>query len=201
MAKKRGRYSLPFGEQEGDILPNKLNLTTLEEVTEAEFEGFLRAQIILVNELTQKTVFDAAYIRRIHQLAFKDLYFFAGKYRTVNISKGGFLFPVARFLDRAMAILEAEMLQILPSVYEEEDDLIQDIARIHAELLYIHPFREGNGRVARLLADMMALKQGYDWLNFSKIDEEVFPQYVRAVQAAVDRDYQPMEEIIRLVFY
>jgi cell filamentation protein len=84
------------------------------------------------------------------------LYTFAGKTRTVNLSKGGFMFPPALALDNALKEFNDDVLTNLPKVYESEEQLIRDIARVHAELLFIHPFREGNGRTARLLANLMA---------------------------------------------
>jgi len=55
---------------------------------------------------------------------------------------------------------ERAALKQLPDLYEDRDALIRDVAHVHGELLFIHPFREGNGRMARLLADMMVQKQG-----------------------------------------
>ena len=39
-------------------------------------------------------------------------------------------------------------------------EVARSIAGVHAELLLVHPFREGNGRLARWLADLMALQAG-----------------------------------------
>jgi hypothetical protein len=43
-------------------------------------------------------------------------------------------------------------------------------------------------------------KQGFKGLNFEKINEDVFHQYVIAVQMVADRNYEPMEKIIELIF-
>ncbi len=142
--------------EESELLPNLLNLSKRDDIDKSEFEGFLLAELSLTEELTNSTKFNVRYIKRIHKLSLGHLYSFAGKYRTVNMSKGGFLF--------------------------------------------IHPFREGNGRVARVLANLMARKQGIKGLNFEKIDEKVFPEYVSAVQMVADRNYEPMEKIIELIF-
>ncbi|MDP9956843.1 fido (protein-threonine AMPylation protein) [Epilithonimonas hungarica] len=70
---------------EDEILPNLLNSNSKKEIEEAEFEGFLYAEILLTTQLSDKTKFDLNYIKNIHYLALKDVYSFAGKYRTVNI--------------------------------------------------------------------------------------------------------------------
>jgi cell filamentation protein len=99
-----------------------------------------------------------------------------------------------------MDLFDAEILNNLPDSYSTDENFIRDIATVHAELLFIHPFREGNGRTARLLANLMAHKQGYESLNFTKINESVLPEYISAVQAAAKKDYEPMVKIIELVF-
>lgn len=192
------KYDLPGDE--GEVLPNLLGLTTFEEVGLAEFEGFVRAEILLTETLTVRTRFTSAYVLQIHRFALEHLYGFAGRLREVNVSKGGFPFPAARFLPQAMQTFEQELLRKLPNRYSNPEALIRDIAVVHAELLFIHPFREGNGRTARILANLMVRKAGYDGLQFERIDERVFEEYIAAVHQAASQKYEAMEGIIRLIF-
>ena len=187
-------------ENESETLPNLQNLSNAEDIAIAELEGFMFSELFLENELTEKTKFNVAYICKIHKLAFQDLYSFAGKYRTVNISKGGFVFPAALYIPQSMQSLEKEILSELPDRYNNQKQLIKDIAKVHAELLFIHPFREGNGRTARILANLMAIKQGYPRLNFSAFTSRQFPLYIEAVQKAAELDYTYMERIIEKCF-
>ena len=186
------KYSVNPNEEE--ILPNLLNSNSLREIQEAEFEGFLYAELLLTTQLTDKTKFDVDYIKNIHFLALKDVYAFAGNFRTVNISKQGFMFPTARFLDQSMQEFQTEILNKLLNEYVKLDSVlfIEDLARVHAELLYIHPFREGNGRTARVLLNLMLRKNGWEPLDFSKMNEELFQQYVIAVQSSAMKNYEPM---------
>lgn len=69
------------------------------------------------------------------------------------------------------------------------------LAETHVELVLIHPFREGNGRVARILSMLMALQAGLPLLDFSVIAEDKKQDYFAAVQAGLDRDYSPMERL------
>lgn len=192
------KYDIPFDESE--ILPNKLNLTRKEDIDNAEFEGFLFAELFLTEKLNSKTKFNENYIQKIHKLALRELYTFAGKYRTVNMSKGGFLFPTAQFIPQSMSLFDKEILSLLPNKYDNEETLISDIAKVHGELLFIHPFREGNGRTSRILANLMARKQGKKGLNFERIEGKAFEEYVNAVQKVADKDYEPMNKIIKLIF-
>ena len=130
-------------EEESQCLPNLKGLTDAAEIAEAEFEGFLMAEIMLTEQLTTTTRFDCKYIRQIHKLALGELYAFAGKYRTVNMSKGGFLFPSAFFIPQSMEMFEQEILSRLPDIYRDKALLIRDVAIVHGELLFIHPFPGG----------------------------------------------------------
>ena len=189
------RYST--NGEEGEILHNLRGLTDEEAIHNAEFEGFLTAEILFTENLTPKTKFTIKYICDIHRTALKELYSFAGHFRSVNVSKGGFVFPAGRFIPDNMRIFEEEILAHLPDHYAHQEELIKDIAKVHGELLFIHPFREGNGRTARILANLMARKQGYTGLNFRRVN---FDEYIIAVQQVARKDYSRMEKIITYAF-
>lgn len=183
--------------EEGEVLQNLLGITDQGLLHAAEFEGFLMAEILFTERLSSDTRFTVKYIQDIHYTALHRLYSFAGKFRTVNMSKGGFVFPAARFIPESMSTFEKEFLLPLPKTYPDKASLARDIARIHGELLFIHPFREGNGRTARVLANLMARKQGYNGLDFKHLD---FDEYVIAVQQSARRNYSLMEKIIISAF-
>lgn len=195
--KQKAMSKYVTNQEENQLLPNLQGLTDPEQIAEAEFEGFLMAEILFTERLTATTRFNCKYICDIHKTALKELYSFAGKYRTVNMSKGGFLFPAALFIPQNMQLFEEEFLSRMPDIYTDKDELIHDTAVVHGELLFIHPFREGNGRTARLLANLMIRKQGYDGLRFERIN---FKEYIIAVQHAGEKNYTPMERIIRSIF-
>ena len=79
------------------------------------------------------------------------------------------------------------------------EDIIHALAVVHVELVLIHPFREGNGRLARLVAAVMALQAGLPPLDFGAIRGSKRTAYFRAVQAGMDRDYEPMKIIFSAV--
>lgn len=192
------KYELPKNQDE--ILPNLLNLSTIEEIGLSEFEGFLQAEIFLTEKLTPSTKFNLEYVLNIHQIALQHLYSFAGNLRTVNISKGGFVFPAARYLANSMNEFDADVLSKMPDTYNNAEKLIKDIAVVHGEFLFIHPFREGNGRTARILANLMARKQGFGALEFGKIKEEHKAIYISAIQHCASKDYRRIIELIKSIF-
>jgi cell filamentation protein len=182
---------------EGEILPNKLGITDSEKIAEEEYRGFLRSEIKYETELDNISQINWELISSIHKTAFSHLYKFAGELRQVNLSKGGFMFPAAKFLPTAVKNFEKEFLNPIPNAFSSYEELVEQLAPMHAELLFIHPFREGNGRTARLFANILALKRGFERFNFDEITNKRMPEYIQAVQKAADRDYQPMIEIFK----
>jgi cell filamentation protein len=78
------------------------------------------------------------------------------------------------------------------------DEIAQKIAVVHVELLLIHPYREGNGRTARMLAILMAYQAGLPGIDFGFIGSsgKEFDAYIHAVQEGINDNYEPMTTII-----
>ena len=74
----------------------------------------------------------------------------------------------------------------------DEEQLITAIAITHVEIILIHPFREGNGRLSRLLADVMAVQGGYKPLDYQSWEQNK-TQYISAIHAGISMDYKPMK--------
>ncbi len=73
------------------------------------------------------------------------------------------------------------------------------LAVVHTEFILIHPFREGNGRVGRMLAIVMAAQAGYPALDFGHLKGLKKQEYFRAVKAGMDYNFEPMEKIFSAV--
>ena len=117
-----------------------------------------------------------------------EIYEWAGEYRRVNVSRGDFPFAAAARIPALMEQFERDVLaRYTPCNLKERADILHALAETHAELVLIHPFREGNGRVARILSILMALQAGLPLLNFSLIAEEKKQAYFAAVQAGWTR--------------
>ncbi len=164
----------PEGESEpgsrGRVLRNKPGIQRKREMDRAEFEALIRAQSDFLGRVTTETRFTADTLRSMHRAWLGELYEWAGEYRTVEMEKGGFRWPPAHLVSQNMAALEQGLLrQHTPCRQGSLDAVARRMAEVHAELLLIHPFRDGNGRLARWLADLMALQAGWP-----------LPQYVFA---------------------
>ena len=88
----------------------------------------------------------------------------------MNISKGGFSFAASAQVPRLMTQFEHDVLQRnTPCNFKDRAEVIRTLAETHVELVLIHPFREGNGRLARILSILMALQARLPLLDFSLI--------------------------------
>jgi len=184
----------------GRVLRNLLGIKSKREMDQVEAQEQLRTLEELVRIYDQTHRFTAADVRRIHKIWLGSIYAWAGNYRQVNLSKGDFPFAAANQIPRLMIEFEKGPLRAYtPYRFTEMNEIARTIAVVHTELLLIHPFREGNGRVARLLAVLMALQAGLPPLDFGNIKGRKRQEYFRAVQAGLDRDYKPMEKVFSTV--
>src|ERR1700730_1352727 len=109
--------------------------------------------------------FDLAHLKAIHLYIFKDVYEWAGQYRTVNISKGGHLFGLANFLEPSLQEVLTNLAAEKHLVNLNADTFAGRAAYFLGELNAAHPFREGNGRTQREFIRELGLKAGHyiDW--------------------------------------
>lgn len=181
---------------DGTVLRNKKGIIDPLAMAEMETNALWRVQKKLLGEVTIDQSFSVADICAMHRLWLKDIYPWAGHLRTVNISKGGFNFTQARYLSTLLDEFERKQLRrYTPCRFEDVNEVAQALAEVHVELMLIHPFREGNGRLGRMLATLMALQAGLPILDFSLLDGERKEEYFAAVRAGMDRDYQPMKRL------
>jgi cell filamentation protein len=165
-----------------------------------ESAALLRAteHMIHVTRLDQR--FRANDIRAIHKLWLGDIYEWAGEYRHVNVAKGGFMFAAAnRVLSLMRDFSAGPLREYTPCKFSSVEMQVRALAVVHAELVLIHPFRDGNGRCARLLSTLMGLQAGLRTLDLSGIRGIERCRYIAAVHAAFSKDYAPMERVFRRV--
>ena len=74
----------------------------------------------------------------------------------------------------------------------------RSLAEVHAELILVHPFRDGNGRLARLVALLMASQVGLGSFSLRALAGAGKRTYVLAIQAAMSRNYAPLETLFAL---
>ncbi|MBI5213468.1 MAG: Fic family protein [Nitrospirae bacterium] len=184
----------------GLVLKNKLGIKSLEEMNNAEAVALKEATDKLVKKFDKHHRFTAADICGFHKIWLDGIYSWAGKYRQVNVSKEDFPFAAAIHIPSLMNQFEQDVLvRNTPCNFKNREEVIHALAETHIELVLIHPFREGNGRVARILSTLMALQAGLPLLDFSLITVERKKEYFAAIQAGLDKKYAPMEKLFSVL--
>ena len=104
-------------------------------------------------------------LQEIHQYLFDGLYDFAGKIRTQNISKGGFRFATALYLN-----------EILAKIEQMPENTFDEIIAKYVEMNIAHPFMEGNGRTMRIWLDMILKSNLKKVVNWQFVDKTLYLQ-------------------------
>ena len=110
-------------------------------------------------------------LKDIHAYLFQAVFEFAGKIRTVNISKGNFRFTPLLFLESNLAIIE-----------KMPERTFDEIVNKYVEMNVAHPFREGNGRATRIWLDLILKKNLGKCIDWDKVDKF---SYLSAIERSV----------------
>ncbi len=162
-------------------LENKLNITDQAELAREEER---------ISKARAKEMFETGYLntlepgtfealKKIHKFLFEQIYEFAGNLRKVNIAKGNFRFTPLAYLDEAVKDIE----KMPQSTYEE-------IIEKYVEMNIAHPFREGNGRSARIWLDLILKKELNLVVDWSKVDKT---DYLLAMERSPIKDIEIKE--------
>lgn len=178
------------------VLRNRLAIRRVRDIQLAESQALQLVQREAINTFADDHCFTISNVCQLHRTWLNPIYDWAGEYRTVNVGKGGFQFASARLIPELMAAFEREVLRrYTPCQPGPDAKVAQALAVVHGELVLIHPFREGNGRLARLLALLMGLQAGLPPLDFSPLDGRGKRRYIAGVHAAMGNDYGLLTEM------
>jgi cell filamentation protein len=125
--------------------------------------------------------FDVEHYKAIHKFLFEDIYDWAGKYRTINMSKKGTSFAQA---DKIPALMNAcfKKLKDNNSFRNNSfDEFVENMVDFYQVTNMIHPFREGNGRTQRIFIAQLIRYNGYD-ISFADVDSDDL--MIATIQAA-----------------
>lgn len=139
------------------VLKNKLHLKNQAELDsfEAEITAQRAEEVLPAGRLTY------SHYRAIHRHLFQDVYDWAGKIRTVRISKGGSMFCFPESIHREMSKLFRRLVDQKHLRSIATDEFAAKTAHFLAELNAIHPFREGNGRTQLTFLLLLAEAAGH----------------------------------------
>lgn len=157
-------------------LENKLGITDAAALAREE-EKISKKRAVELFELGLLDTFEVGTFKglaQIHGYLFGDIYAFAGQMRKVNIAKGGFRFAPVMYLSAALSSIE----QMPQGTFDE-------IIEKYVEMNIAHPFREGNGRAARIWLDAILKKELGAVVDWSRVDKE---DYLLAMERSPVKD-------------
>jgi Fic-DOC domain mobile mystery protein B len=172
-------------EETRDLIP--AHIAYRRELNEAEQENITRAQAWALNR--RRDLLSEKFIKELHRRMLGDVWRWAGKFRTSerNLGIPFYEIPVAlrQLLDDTQARIEHQ-------TYPPDEIAM----RFHRRLVQIHAFPNGNGRHARLLADLLVMRLGgarFSWGRESLRDPSAVRQrYIAALQDADHHDIAPL---------
>lgn len=176
------------------VLINLEDIRDPEELLERETELQVAAYREVFGSFDEGLTPGLPYFYHLHRLIFGRLFTWAGRPRTVGISKGGTPFCPPQNIAVTMGALFAglERERWLAGLGPEE--FLERAAYYVCELNAVHPFREGNGRAIRFYLDVLSARARGDIFDWTLAGEE---EYLQACVAGFAEDYDPMLDVLR----
>lgn len=180
----------------GEILANKLGISDSAELAQAEY-AITDDKIGEVLATEHPKRFDFEYLLHLHKLLFGDIYEFAGKVRTVNISKPDSPVPFCYvdFIQSEARRIFEELAHDKYLVGLNQPAFSEKLAYYASELNALHPFREGNGRTTRLFLDLLCSNAGY-LIDFNLASRRAI---LYADTEAFSGNLQPLKDLYRQI--
>jgi len=177
----------PITEEETQGLKQKW-ITQRSELNEMEMQGILSAEKWLMNN-TPTDVLDEAFLRKLHSKMFVSVWGWAGTFRSSERNIG-----VAPYQ------ISVKLKSLFDDVHFWIDNAtypLHEIAvRFHHKLVWIHPFPNGNGRISRLMADLLIRQIGGKPLFWGSSDlvsiSATRSRYIHGLQKADGGDYSDL---------
>lgn len=183
--------STPLTEEEKQDLKAKW-VTTRAELNELETQSIVQTQLWLINN--KKDILSENFIKALHKKMFGDVWKWAGTFRTTERNIGVVPYEIS---SKLRILLDNIKFWIENKTFGE----LEIAVRFHHRLVQIHPFPNGNGRVSRLIADLLMRKFGLHDLNWGSGNltevSEVRENYINALQAADRNDYSKLIEFVK----
>ena len=117
--------------------------------------------------------FDLAHLKALHRHLFQDVYDWAGELRTVEISKGGSQFQFRRYIETGMADVHRRLVTTDFLKRLDAAAFAREAGAIIGDVNYVHPFREGNGRVQLLYLERLAARAGHP-IDLRRLEREAW---------------------------
>lgn len=168
-----------------------------------EQEGVRKAQQYIIELSEKKAEITPDIIRNVHKIGFGFIFpDWAGKFRIVDVTVGEYEPPhYSRIAELVSNLCDdvTERLRHLPSQESSEKFLAEVISFLtwfQHRFVWIHPFKDYNGRIARLLTNLLALNLGLPILTIKAETRKDREGYIKAMKVADRHDYSRLEDLI-----
>jgi cell filamentation protein len=141
---------------------NNLKICSMNKYRESIKKAF---QLFETGKIDTFEVGTTIGLKQIHHYIFEGIYDFAGKIRDQNISKGGFRFASALYLD-----------EVLKKIEQMPEHNFENVVAKYVEMNIAHPFLDGNGRSMRIWLDMILKKSLGQVVNWQHVDKSLYLQ-------------------------
>ncbi|MBL7979905.1 MAG: Fic family protein [Bacteroidetes Order II. Incertae sedis bacterium] len=179
---------------------NLLGITDLTAINAEEAKGIAKAEVYLFTAHDLDEQINISLLLKLHKMAFGHLYEWAGQWRKVQVVFGNITPPASKnVLHLLYQFLDNLNFKI--GIIRTEADLVETLAYAHYQFIYIHPFMNGNGRMSRLITNLVALKKGYAPVLLGHRRGTNRPLYIAAMRAADEGDTEPLKHLIREDLY
>ena len=172
-------------EEREALIPTYITLR--RELNEVEQIGIADADRWAFSR--KRDVLDEAFLKRLHQRMFKDVWRWAGQFRKTPRNIGVEAWRIEQDLRQ---LLDDVRYWIENATFPPDEIAV----RFHHRLVFIHPFPNGNGRFSRLAADLLAVRLGRPRLSWGSgnlvATDDLRRSYVTALRAADGHDIGPL---------
>ena len=172
-------------EERRELIP--AHIAYRSELNEAEQENIVRAQDWALGR--RRDLLNEKFIKDLHRRMLGDVWRWAGKFRTSERNLGIAYYEISTALRQ---LLDDTKAWIKHNAYPPDEIAV----RFHHRLVKIHPFPNGNGRHARLMADLLVMKLGgerFSWGRANLRDAgDMRQSYIAALQAADNHNIGPL---------
>ena len=163
----------PYALENG-VLKNNFGITESADLNEVEAD-IAAIQIQGLLQQPPPNTFIPAHLRALHKQVFSEVYPWAGNLREVDIAKGDTHFLTHQEIASQLAELFSQLADVNFLKGTSPKEFSEFIGQFLVRLNYVHPFREGNGRVQRLLVSQIAKNAGFD-LDWQSVGNDAMKQ-------------------------
>ena len=186
-----GATPFDYDELKG-LLPT--HITTRGELDFLEMENINQA-ITWSENLKTNDILNIEFICKLHKKMFSNVWKWAGKFRK---SKKNIGIPYIQIAVELQTLCDDSQAWIEYGTYPPDEFAV----RFHHRLVFIHPFSNGNGRHARLMADLILKKlfaaEVFSWgVESLGSHNKIREKYIKALKLADEHDYSLLLEFVR----